>query len=637
MEPQKSYDVFISYSRKDYTDLDGRILEDNPISEVLQLFDNNGISYWFDKEGIYSGSAFVEVITEAINASKMMVFISSAHSNSSIWTTGEIFEALSNEKRIIPLRIDKSQYNVKYKLMLRPLDYIDYSQPDSMNELLRAVKKEQELLERKRLAEEEKLRKEQREAEELKKRKEQAEQLERIKKEIIESAREVQDLSHKRQLVIDSIREKQSLIGVTRKKCPICHNMASLNVECCPVCGWLYMPLDGIEGVIEKRNENIVTAARANWRSITQAHEYKSENEKLKKTVEVVSSELNEIKEKQMAEEAQISVLLESIDERDGEVAALVEEKERLENSLLDVERKLNIHTKCTKERFSFGYCVCLLAACLIGLFVGVFSHIGDVTDDEEKILDYPQITEEIVNGFCVNWSEDATMEQRGVLRELINNLVLVSGGSFQMGNEGMGTFADERNVHEVSLDSFYIGRYEVMQCEWEAVTGMNPSNFKGERMPVECVSWHDCDTLFLKSLRALTGLPFRLPTEAEWEFAARGGCMSNGFEYSGSLFVDSVAWYSSTSKKTSHAVGLREPNELGLYDMSGNVWEWCSDWYGSYSNAHAINPPGPYSGNFKVLRGGSWNREAKRCRVSNRYHALPSVSSFGIGLRIAL
>jgi len=221
--------------------------------------------------------------------------------------------------------------------------------------------------------------------------------------------------------------------------------------------------------------------------------------------------------------------------------------------------------------------------------------------------------------------------------------MVKVSGGTFQMGatsEQGGDADSDEEPVHQVTLSDYYIGETEVTQELWQAVMGSNPSYFSGLLLPVERVSWDNCQT-FITKLNALTGMQFRLPTEAEWEFAARGGNSSQGYKYSGSNNIDDVAWYYSYSNYNTHynthKVGTKAPNELGLYDMSGNVWEWCQDWADSYSSSAQTNPTGPTSGSSRVYRGGSWDRSAWNCRVSNRNGDSPGHQFFNLGLRLAL
>ena len=217
--------------------------------------------------------------------------------------------------------------------------------------------------------------------------------------------------------------------------------------------------------------------------------------------------------------------------------------------------------------------------------------------------------------------------------------MVFVEGGTFDMGattEQGSDAYDDEYPVHSVTLDGYYIGKFEVTLELWEAVMGSKPSSNVGAQYPVENVTWEDCQE-FISRLNSLTGRTFRLPAEAEWEYAARGGNKSSHFKYSGSDNIGDVAWYSSNSGATIHLVGTKSPNELGIYDMSGNVSEWCSDWYGSYSAEEQTNPQGPSSGSFRVFRGGSWFDGARNCRVSNRHNHVPSFSDGYLGLRLVL
>lgn len=213
--------------------------------------------------------------------------------------------------------------------------------------------------------------------------------------------------------------------------------------------------------------------------------------------------------------------------------------------------------------------------------------------------------------------------------------MIRVEGGTFQMGSvDGQD---EEKPVHEVTLSSFCIGETEVTQELWEAVMGENPSFFKGSKRPVEEVSWNDCQT-FIGKLNELTGKTFRLPTEAEWEFAARGGNQSKGYTYSGSNTLGDVAWFGDTSDNGTHDVAMNLPNELGINDMSGNVYEWCQDWYGSYGSRSQTNPTGPSSGSERVERGGCWDFIETCCRVASRdsRHS-PTLAYRNLGFRLAL
>lgn len=213
--------------------------------------------------------------------------------------------------------------------------------------------------------------------------------------------------------------------------------------------------------------------------------------------------------------------------------------------------------------------------------------------------------------------------------------MIPVEGGTFTMGAtpEQKNPNSDEKPTHSVTLSNYYIGEYEVTQALWMTVMGSNPSSYYG---PVEGVSWDDCQT-FLRKLNSMTGQNFRLPTEAEWEYAARGGKFSQRYQNSGSNYLNDVAWYKDNSDNETHSGGTKSPNELGIYDMSGNVWEWCQDRYGNYSSKAQTNPIGPNSGACRILRGGSFTNDAENCRVSKRLSCTPDGRYDNVGFRLAL
>ena len=216
-----------------------------------------------------------------------------------------------------------------------------------------------------------------------------------------------------------------------------------------------------------------------------------------------------------------------------------------------------------------------------------------------------------------------------------------IEGGSFMMGAVGDDdeAWGDEKPAHKVTLDSYYIAETQVTQELWQAVVGGNPSHFKGDiYRPVETVSWDDCQE-FIEKLSTITGRTFSLPTEAQWEYAARGGKKSKGYKFSGSNNLGDVAWYDGNSISTTHPVAQKQSNELGLYDMTGNVLEWCQDWFDSnyYVNSPQHNPQGPSSGVFRVLRGGSCYSDPGLCRVSFRDGSNPDYHYDNGGLRLSL
>ena len=213
--------------------------------------------------------------------------------------------------------------------------------------------------------------------------------------------------------------------------------------------------------------------------------------------------------------------------------------------------------------------------------------------------------------------------------------MVFVQGGTFQMGsNDGR---SDEKPIHSVTLSDFYIGKTEVTQKQWRDIMGNDPSYFKNcDNCPVEQVSWDDIQG-FLQKLNQKTGKIYRLPTEAEWEYAARGGNKSKRYTYSGSNNPSDVAWFTVNSRSKTHPAAQLQPNELGIYDMSGNVYEWCSDWYGNYSSSALNNPQGSSTGAYRIIRGGSYNFTAYDCRSTNRYDLNPDDRYVTLGFRLVI
>ncbi|MBR4897837.1 MAG: SUMF1/EgtB/PvdO family nonheme iron enzyme [Prevotella sp.] len=227
--------------------------------------------------------------------------------------------------------------------------------------------------------------------------------------------------------------------------------------------------------------------------------------------------------------------------------------------------------------------------------------------------------------------------------------MIRVDGGTFQMGatsEQGISTeVTNEKPVHKVTLSTYYIGETEVTQGLWYAIMGQKPSSDKewrawglGSDYPAYYISWNLAQE-FITKLNSVTGRKFRLPTEAEWEFAARGGTKTKGYKYAGSNKIDEVAWYQVNPAEQTHPVATKKANELGLYDMSGNVREWCSDWYdySYYKNSTVSNPTGPSTGENRVMRGGSISNNEDECRVSRRDNRAPTSDTYPNGLRIAL
>lgn len=254
----------------------------------------------------------------------------------------------------------------------------------------------------------------------------------------------------------------------------------------------------------------------------------------------------------------------------------------------------------------------------------------------------------ETVNGFDINWSGNLSKKDQDAVKEMISNMVKVEAGTFMMGaqNDTLATSL-ESPAHEVAVGEFYINKYEVTQALWEAVMGKHNDKSddfdqweekfgKGYNYPAYRISFNDVE-LFIGMLNEYTGLSFALPTEAQWEYAARGGKDANyEFIYAGSNVVTDVAWIDTISNKCSE-IGKKTPNALGLYDMSGNVWEMCSNWYYDYSSVcDTITPGDAYTGH-KVFRGGSWNTNAQSARVTARYKQGIHYRDYNTGFRLVL
>lgn len=236
--------------------------------------------------------------------------------------------------------------------------------------------------------------------------------------------------------------------------------------------------------------------------------------------------------------------------------------------------------------------------------------------------------------------NDTLTQRQIRVFSKMLENMVFVDGGTFIMGTDNNYYHQNHDNTpaHLVEISPFFICKYEVTQDEWELVTGANPSTFIGTNLPVENISWDDC-RVFINKLNEMTGMDFRLPSEAEWEYAALGGKYSLHYKYAGSEYPKSVAWYADNSKSRTHQVGKKRPNELGIYDMSGNVSEWCGDYYeySYYQHSPSLNPIGPDKGLNRVVRGGGWMMNENYIDIKYRAVYPPNEKNSSIGIRLAM
>lgn len=474
MATEYKYDVFISYSRKDYVDEHKNVIPGNEVSKIKEALTEAGITYWFDEKGIFHGDEFAGVIADAIDESSLFVFISSENSNDSTWTLGEIATAQEANKKIIPVRIDSARYHKSLRVRLNALDYIDYKTNPEKGRL-ELVQSINAYLEEVKANEAQKLDDEKRKMEEL------------------EFQRKLQEEEKKRQEKIAKIEKE----------------------------------IAALETLKTEREKAV----------LLKEQELKSAQVDLKVCEDKIQKLQNKLQE---LHEPPISKQKKLEEERKAAEEERLAEKER-------------------KRR-----------------------------DDEEH-------------------AKEKVFPVGGISFKMIR----VEGGD-------MGTF--------------YIGETQVTQALWQAVMGDNPSFFNGQDCPVDCVKWYDIcgedgtgtdPNCFLFKLNQKTRKQFRLPKESEWEYAARGGNISKGYTYAGSDNIDEVAWYSENSKRSTHPVNEKFPNELGIYDMSGNVWEWCEDFYKSSTN--------------HVLRGGSWNDSARFCCVSSRNYGSPDDPDNSFGFRLVL
>lgn len=548
---QKTYDVFISYSRKDYVDEHNNVIPGNEVSKIKEALTKAGITYWFDEEGVYAGDKFAKVIVRNIKASSIFVFLSTKNSNQSEWTANEISTAHMLGKKIIPVRIDDSVFHDDVILYIARLSRIDYfnNPVEGRRELIRSIK---DYMEEVKAVEAQKAVDEQRRKEEL------------------ERQRRQQEEEKKRQARIEKIETDIAALESQRieRKKAVLQKEQELKLA--------QIDLDVCEAKIQKLQDKL------------------QELREPKKEVE--EETIFTIRLSKAAKEFNLG--------KDTIVEFLTKKGFRVDSSP---------NTKLTGEMYA--------------LLVKEYQSEKEVKNEAMRLAEVKYKAEE-----KRRLEESSSKERVFAVGEASFKMIRVEGGS-------MGTF--------------YIGETQVTQALWQAVMGNNPSHIKGLDHPVEYVSWNDIcgedgkgtdPNCFLYKLNQKTGKDFRLPKETEWEYAAKGGNKSNNYTYAGSDNIDKVAWYWKNSGDNylkgsdedwdnlkieinnckTHSVKQLSPNELGIYDMSGNVWEWCED----------LHEP---SGSIRVLRGGSWGASEKYCRISGRVNRGPNYRSKFIGFRLVL
>ena len=613
---QTKYDVFISYRRISGT------YQATALKEALENRGHKGRVFMDTYNG--KGGPFPKELSEALKEScNLIVIISSkecfkAKPNEEDYYLREISDALEQGKNIIPVYYDEikyedigsdlknSSYNMKNFPKHQAVQYHTDNPDGSIGQIISYIKSEEDILRN---------------------------QFKFVSKKKNEIRQEILYLN-----------EDNSI------KCPICHSEYDATVSYCKRCAYKFF--DELEMSVAGRLELMQEKSRK------KKHKEIWENYQQNK-----NSNKGEIKKKFEESMARINESTQQIDTLKGELDKQNSQLEKVQNELRKSNetkrileallKKDSLEFKSVREIYDLIYSCC--KAEKVESSFTVEDALLDYVELRFKLMFYninvniEELKKHKTFGGIVysirkaeeeqkcreeeEWAKEKTFTVDGVPFKMIR----VEGGSFMMGSPDNDSDAYdwEKPQHRVTLSDYYIGETQVTQALWKAVMGGNPSNWKGDNLPVEQVSWKRCQE-FIKQLNKKTGKTFRLPTEAEWEYAARGGRKSKGFKYTGSDDIGKVAWYDGNSESKTHPVKTKIANELGLYDMSGNVWEWCQDWYGSYSNSAQTNPVGPSSGSSRVLRGGSWYLNAGYCRVAYRGSFSPDDRDRSIGFRLA-
>lgn len=608
---QTKYDVFISYSRKDYVDEQKNIIPNNAVLKIKEELNKAGISFWFDEEGVYSGENFVEKIITNIESSTIFIFLSTENSNKSRWTCKEIASADEFGKYIIPVRIDKTPYNKKVLFRISDLDYIEYynNPQKGVEDLINAIKKYLN-----QIIEEEK----KKEEEERKRQEEEAIRRENEKKKIEQSEKRKQE---KQNQIIAEIR--RSCIRLNNEEIKLTIDRDTLFVNA--------------ERIADAEQQKTLKSFITDSSPIRQ--DYQKKIERLQNKLSSVENQLNDAMIQNERLDSQNIKYKESIVNLENEL-----QKKELKHNNSEEIPTLYIPKQYRTIRKSFVALI-LISGFIMGLLTNRLIF-WKKTDEQNDIFADETQTHIYMDTLSTQYEKKKNVNKIARISDgefivdgVLISMIQVEGGTFLMGNNNGED--NESPVHKVNISNFYIGKTEVTQELWEVVMGNNPSHFKGEKRPVERVSWDDCQGFIQKLNKILyselSGKKFRLPTEAEWEYAARGGKYSKGKAFSGEEDIKKVAWYEENSNKTTHPVAQKQPNELGLYDMSGNVWEWCEDWYDYYNKKTQVDPKGPLYGTDRILRGGGWGSIETFCRVANRDGFGTGSSNNDMGFRLVL
>ena len=572
---QAKYDVFISYSRDDYFDGCGIVIPGNDVLKIKDALADAGITYWFDEE-ISSGHGISEEITTNIENSALFLFLSSANANKSDWIDKEIVYADKIKKYIIPVRIDATPYNNKIKFYIGSLKYVEYytNPQKGLDDMIMDIKT----------------------------------YLDNMAKE----------KRHKE----DEEQQKQLINDIRTSVFKLNEDEAKLDLERTN----LYVKTEKVIDMEQQKSLKNEILESSPIRKKSQA-----EIKKLQGHVLELKTEKNSFVEK-------TDELFKELTDKKSENESLLKEIERLRQKLQSSTPKKN------KWVHIVNWLMILVLISVICFFSCFYYDSGSITRPVSDIMTKQDSTV---------WDSIIVVRVRNVEFKMIK----VEVGDFYMGaqpyhgyNYDSEAYTNERPVHNVTLNrEYYMGETEVTQGLWMAVMrretkrdgGWEKQYGEGRNYPVYRVSFNDIVNDFIPKLNRITGKNFCLPSEAEWEYAARGGNKSNGngYKYSGSNFIYEVAVYKKNSNNNgAHKVKSKMmSNELGLYDMSGNVWEWCRNSYGDYTESSKIDPEGPLIDSDRVLRGGSWSSNAINFRVSRRISQDPDSVSNNIGFRLIL
>ena len=626
MSPQKKERIFISYKR---VDKERVFAIKNGIEQAT------GEKCWIDLDGIESDAQFADVIISAINRCEVFLFMYSASHTKIVnrkkdWTIREISFAEKKDKRIVFVNIDNSPLTDWFELNFGTTQQVDATDTEKLAHLHNDLCSWLKIDIRKKTETTQSITLEDVATQELLLNDQVRESLPETKvREIVKFVLTADGISSKYQE-----RFVQDLkYGLATAQ----NNLGFALKDPLKKIKWLEKAVENGSGVAMITLGKIYANGEGVKKNVNKALDYfraASSNGYHDEVVGDVKKLLEEIGDCDATKQVNIPTVFEKIltnklDDRIqrleasammGDVGAMIELANMYDLGI-DVERNID------QAIYYYGQAV------VKGGHTEYVDEINRLKQEKRKI-------EEDTNAI-VNVLDSSNKRRQFTVNNIPLGMIQVEGGKFKMGaisRQRVDAFNRELPVREVTLSTYYIAETPITQELWQAVMGNNPSYFNSDmKNPVEQVSWEDCQ-IFIQKLNQLTGKNFRLPTEAEWEFAARGGINSLGYKYSGSNQIKEVAWQQVPNEEgKTYPVALKRPNELGVYDMSGNVWEWCNDWYGAYTNDELVNPQGAQTGDVRVCRGGCWHSHERYCCVFFRSFRAQHEKTNYIGLRLVM